>query len=118
MYFGESTQARTAALNLFVAVEAMYLFSCRSLTRSVWRIGLFGNPWLIAGVVSQMLAQLAITYLPAMNTVFQTAPIGPGAWLRIVAIAAGISLVVGFEKWLRTLAFRGSAAVKEHDPVV
>lgn len=36
-----------------------------------------------------------------MNTVFQTAPIGAGAWLRIFAIAAGISLIVGAEKrWL------------------
>ncbi len=29
-----SAEARTAALNLFVVVEAFYLFSCRSLTRS------------------------------------------------------------------------------------
>ncbi len=36
-----------------------------------------------------------------MNTVFQTAPISAGAWLRIFAIATGISLIVGVEKWLR-----------------
>ena len=94
-------EARTAALNLFVVVEAFYLFSCRSLTRSVWRIGFFSNRWLILGVAVQALAQIAITYLPAMNTVFQTAPIGLDVWMRIVAIAAGVSAVVGVEKWLR-----------------
>lgn len=94
-------EARTAAVNLFVTVEAFYLFNCRSLTRTVWRIGIFSNHWLIAGVAVQAVAQLAFTYLPAMNTVFQTAPIGADAWLRIVAIATGISLVVGVEKWLR-----------------
>ncbi|MGB1225572.1 MAG: HAD-IC family P-type ATPase, partial [Mycobacterium sp.] len=45
-------EARTAALNLFVVVEAFYLFSCRSLTRSAWHIGLFTNRWLIVGVVT------------------------------------------------------------------
>jgi len=94
-------EARTAALNLFVVVEAFYLFSCRSLTRSAWRIGLFTNRWLIVGVATQAVAQLAITYLPAMNTVFQTAPLDGGAWLRIFGIALLVSLAVAGEKWLR-----------------
>ena len=97
-------QARTAALNLFVTVEAFYLFSCRSLTHSAWRIGLFGNRWLIIGVAVQALAQLAITYLPAMNSVFQTAPISAEAWVRILGIAAAVSIVVGLHKWWRVRA--------------
>ncbi len=36
-------ESRTAAVNLFVVVEAFYLFSCRSLTGPAWRIGLFSN---------------------------------------------------------------------------
>ncbi|SCG43308.1 cation-transporting P-type ATPase [Micromonospora halophytica] len=95
------TEARTAAMNLFVVVEAFYLFSCRSLTRSAWRIGLFTNRWIILGVTVQAIGQLAITYLPAMNTVFGTAPIGGDAWLRILAIAVAASLVVAVDKRLR-----------------
>jgi cation-transporting P-type ATPase F len=72
-------EARTAALNLFVVVEALYLFSCRSLSRSVWRIGFFTNRWIIVGVLAQALGQTAITYLPAMNVEFATAPIGADA---------------------------------------
>ena len=101
-------EARTAAVNLFVVVEAFYLFSCRSLTQSAWRIGLFSNRWLIAGVAIQAVAQLAFTYLPAMNTLFQTAPISGSAWLRILLLAAAISMLVGIEKglrnWLRSRA--------------
>ena len=94
-------EARTAAMNLFVAVEAFYLFSCRSLTHSAWRIGLFTNPWVTAGVTVQAIGQLAITYLPGMNALFGTAPIGAGVWLRILAIAAAASLVVAVDKRLR-----------------
>ncbi|GAB3473705.1 cation-transporting P-type ATPase [Amycolatopsis cihanbeyliensis] len=94
-------EARTAALNLFVVVEAFYLFSCRSLTRSVWRIGVFSNRWIIVGVTAQALGQLAITYLPAMNAVFDTAPIDAGVWLRILGVAVAASLVVAVDKRLR-----------------
>ncbi|MCF6385779.1 HAD-IC family P-type ATPase [Mycobacterium sp. MBM] len=95
-------EARTAALNLFVVVEAFYLFSCRSLAHSAWRIGLFSNRWLTVGVAAQAVAQLAITYLPAMNTLFQTAPLGADVWLRILGIAIVMSLAVAAEKWLRS----------------
>ncbi|MBW0371507.1 hypothetical protein KXJ81_35160, partial [Ensifer adhaerens] len=49
----------------------------------------------------QAVAQLAVTYLPAMNMVFDTAPIGLGAWLRISAIAVAASVIVGIDKRLR-----------------
>ncbi|MFC4128475.1 HAD-IC family P-type ATPase [Nocardia rhizosphaerae] len=94
-------EARTAAVNLFVLVEVFYLFSCRSLARSAWRLGFFTNRWLIIGVAGQLAGQLAITYVPAMNTVFDTAPIGGDAWLRILLIAAAASLVVAVDKRVR-----------------
>jgi cation-transporting ATPase F len=99
-------QARTAAMNVFVTVEAFYLFSCRSLTQSAWRIGMFTNPWIIVGLAIQAAGQLAITYTPAMNAVFDTTPIGTDVWLRILAIAAATSLIVAAEKRLRTRSRR------------
>ena len=93
--------ARTAAVNLFVAVEAFYLISCRSLTHSAFSVGLLSNRWILGGVVLQALGQLAITYLPAMNAVFATAPIAADAWLRIGAVAVVASLVVAIDKRVR-----------------
>ncbi|GAA3463473.1 cation-transporting P-type ATPase [Saccharothrix longispora] len=95
------TEARTAAMNVFVVVEAFYLFSCRSLTRSAWRIGLFTNRWIVVGGTVQAVGQLAITYLPVMNTIFGTAPIGGDVWLRVLAVAVAASLVVAVDKRLR-----------------
>ena len=94
-------EARTVALNLFVAIEVFYLFSCRSMSYSAWRIGIFSNRWIIVGVATQAVGQLAITYLPAMNTMFGTAPIDAPAWLRIFAIASTTSVVVAIDKRLR-----------------
>jgi cation-transporting ATPase F len=93
-------EARTAAVNLFVMVELFYLFSCRSLTGSAWRAGLFTNRWIAVGVTAQVAGQLALTYLPVMNRLFQTAPITGGAWLRILILALATSLIVAADKRL------------------
>ena len=42
-------EARTVAVNVFVVVEAFYLFNCRSLTRSCIAVGVFSNPWVWVG---------------------------------------------------------------------
>jgi cation-transporting ATPase F len=99
--------SRTAAVNVFVMVEAFYLFSCRSLIRPGWRTGLLTNPWLLLGVVVQAVLQLALTYVPAMNTLFHTAPIGWETWLRILGVAAVVAAVVAVDK---RLAARAAAA--------
>jgi cation-transporting ATPase F len=99
---GASLEAsRTAAMNVFVVVMAFYLFSCRSLTEPVRRVGVLSNPWLLGGVALQAVGQLAITYLGVMNDLFGTAPIGWEAWLRILAVAVLTSMVVAVDKrWL------------------
>ena len=94
-------EARTAALNLFVAVEVFYLFSCRSLTGSAWRVGVLSNRWIIGGITFQAIGQLAVTYLSVMNDAFHTAPISGSVWLRILAIAIAASLVVAIDKRVR-----------------
>ncbi|WP_285185904.1 cation transporting ATPase C-terminal domain-containing protein [Rhodococcus sp. MEB041] len=63
---------------------------------------LITNRWIIVGVSVQIVGQLALTCTPFMNTMFGTAPIGLGAWGRIVAFAAAITVVVARDKRMRT----------------
>ena len=94
-------EARTIVINVIVFVESFYLFNCRSLTRSVWSVGFFANPLLLGGVAATIAAQLFFTYAPVMNRLFHTAPIDLEAWLRIVAVSAAASAIVGIEKAIR-----------------
>ncbi len=106
--------ARTAVVNVIVLVEVAYLFSCRSLHRSVFAIGWFSNPWALLGAVAMVGAQLLFTYAPVMNRLFRTAPIAADSWLRIVGVAAAALAVVELEKWLRGTRRR---SVRESQPV-
>jgi cation-transporting ATPase F len=70
----------------------------------VWRIGLVSNRWILGGVAVQAAGQIALTYLPAMNELFDTAPIPAEAWLRILAVALVASVVVAVDKRVRHAA--------------
>ncbi|WP_137887235.1 HAD-IC family P-type ATPase [Pseudomonas sp. 2FE] len=103
LYRGQSVaEARTIAANVFVLVEIFYLFNCRSLTRPFWSMGWFSNPWVWVGSVAMLVLQLAFTYMPAFNRVFQTAPIGIQEWWAMGAFAATCALIVEAEKYWRS----------------
>jgi magnesium-transporting ATPase (P-type) len=101
-------EARTIVVNTIVMVEVFYLFNCRSLTRSMFTIGPFSNPWVLGGVAAMIAAQLLFTYAPFMNQLFQSAPIGAEAWLHIFAVATIAYVVVGLEKLIRLRLAGGS----------
>ncbi len=105
--------ARTAVINVIVAVETAYLFSCRSLHHSMFTIGWFTNRWAVAGTLAMLCAQLLFTYAPVMNTLFHTAPISAGSWLRIAGVAVLAGAVVELEKWLRYGGHRGDHAAPD-----
>jgi Ca2+-transporting ATPase len=94
-------EARTGAVAVFVLGELFYLFNCRSLTRSMFTLGVFSNPWLWLGIIVMLTLQLLFTYLPFLNRLFDTAPLAPGAWAGILTIGLAIYLLVELEKRIR-----------------
>jgi Ca2+-transporting ATPase len=99
--------ARTAVINVLVLVEAAYLFNCRSLNHSLFRIGWLTNRWVLTGTASMILVQLFFTYAPVINRLFHTAPLDAAAWLRIAGVTMVAFVAVEIEKWLRYGRGRG-----------
>jgi Ca2+-transporting ATPase len=93
--------ARTVAVNAVVTIVSFYLLNCRSLTQSFFRIGVFSNPWVIGGILLMILLQLLFTYIPFMNTLLSSAPIGLESWGRILAMGVISFAVVEIDKWVR-----------------
>jgi cation-transporting P-type ATPase F len=91
-------QARTVAVNVIIFGELFYLFNCRSLTRSMFAIGIFSNKWIIAGVSGMIILQVLFTYMPFMNRFFQSAPISIYSWMKILAAGFAVYLIVGIQK--------------------
>ncbi|SKA72190.1 potassium and/or sodium efflux P-type ATPase [Paucidesulfovibrio gracilis DSM 16080] len=91
-------KARTMAVNVFIVVEAFYLFNARSFRRSPFALGLRTNPWVPLGVGVMLLFQLAYTYAPIMNTLFSSAPIGWLDWAKIAFCGAVAFTLVELDK--------------------
>jgi len=106
-------QAQTVAANVIVIGELFYLFNCRSLTRSMFRIGLFSNPAAVAGALVMLGLQILFTHTSAMNRLFHTSPIGWEAWLAIAGCGLVIYVLVECEKCLVGYTLQGEAFQRE-----
>ena len=93
-------QARTVAVAVIVVAELFYLFNCRSLRVSPFRIGFLGNRWALGGAALMIAAQAFFTYAPVMNRFFSSAPVGAASWLRVGAVGLAVFLAVEAEKAL------------------
>lgn len=98
-------EARTVASGMLVAGELFFLFNCRSLTRSMFSIGLFSNKLLLVGVFLMIILQLAFTYAPFMNKFFHSAPLSLESWGRILFAGFVIYVLAGIEKWASVKIF-------------
>ncbi len=98
---GTLEEARTVAVNVFVMVELFYLFNCRSLEHSMFRLGIFSNPWVTWGILTTIVLQLLFTYAPSMNVLFHTTPLNWETWIPIVGVGVASSVIVEVEKWIR-----------------
>lgn len=98
---GDVETARTMVVNMLVVAEVFYLFNVRYLhMRSLtWR-GAMGTPAVLAAVSAVVVAQIAFTYLPVMNSLFQSRPLALRDGALIVAIGFLLMLALEGEKLL------------------
>jgi magnesium-transporting ATPase (P-type) len=92
-------ESQTVTVTTIIVFQALYLLNCRSLTESVWRIGLFSNPWVYFGIAGTLALQLAFVYVPSLNRLFHTHPLDATDWIAPVVVALAGFLVISLEKW-------------------
>jgi len=90
-------RARTVAFCTLVLLQMFYVFSMRSERKTLWSMGIVSNMKLVYAVTISIVLQLMVVYLPPLNTVFRTSPIGIEEWLIILPIA--LSAFVVSELW-------------------
>lgn len=102
--------ARTMVVNTIVAMEVFYLFSVRFVHGSslTWA-GLLGTPAVLIGVGTVTVAQVAFTYLPPLQLLFDTRPVPLPDGLVIVSVGLCLLLAVEAEKRLAAAAAKRSA---------
>jgi magnesium-transporting ATPase (P-type) len=103
--------ARTMALNTLVVMEIFHLFFIRNIygTSLTWKL-VRGTRTVWATVATVTIAQFAITYLPPLQPIFETAPVPFLDGVIIVSIGVVLLLIIETEKQIR-LRLRDSANI-------
>ncbi len=87
--------ARTAAFTNMVFLQLFHSFIVRSERESVFKVGFFSNKYLVLGTTISLLLQLAVVYLPQLQTLFHTTPLS--VFELVIVVLASSSLLFSTE---------------------
>lgn len=96
------SEAQSACVTTLVFFQIFYLLNCRSLRHSVLSMGIFSNPTIFVGIGSLLLLQCCFLYLPPLQSLFKTAPLGWSEWSHAMVVGALVLPVISIEKWIRS----------------
>jgi P-type Ca2+ transporter type 2C len=101
---GSLSSARNAAFFVLVTAELLRSFGARSMTKTIWEIGVLSNMRLCLIVAASFALQLAISQSPFLEPIFNTEPISLAKCLSGVALAMIPALVLQAIKLFRRRA--------------
>ena len=101
--------AQTTAVTGAVLLQAVYLLTCRSLTRPNRDLGRWSNPSIYVGIAVVLALQALFVYAPFTHTVFGSAALGPRELAWAAAAALLILPVTWFEERWRVARARSAA---------
>lgn len=91
--------ARTVAVNIFVFIEIFYLFTCKNLEKSTFKINPFDNRYLLYGVFLMIILQILFTNSSLFNSAFGTTSLSLYSWGFIVLVSFFIIFIVEILKY-------------------
>lgn len=97
-----ASHARTLVFTQIVLFELLFAFVCKEEKTPTFK-SLFANKSLIGAVSISFLLQLAMIYLPFMQTIFKTVPLTAAEWAFVAVAASTAFLVPGTTNLLRKI---------------
>jgi magnesium-transporting ATPase (P-type) len=77
--------ATTMTLAGVVATQVGAVLACRTNRASLFHIGFFGNRLVLIGIAVELLLLALIVYVPVLQEIFHTAPLGLAEWSYVFA---------------------------------
>jgi Ca2+-transporting ATPase len=91
--------AETMAFVTLSVSELLRAYTARSEYYPLLKIGVFKNKWMNYGVVSSLVMILIVVYVPFLNQIFGTLPLGVAQWLEILPLLIFPSLAAEMTKF-------------------
>jgi P-type Ca2+ transporter type 2C len=91
-------KARTVAFTTLSLLQMAHVLNCRSLDKSIFKLGVFSNRYLTLAILSTIVLQGLVIYVPFLQFAFRTVPLNIADWLMISAVALSPILAVEARK--------------------
>jgi len=79
--------------------ELLRAFTARSERYPLYKIGVFSNPTMNWAVFSSVVLLLAVIYIPPLNPIFDTVPLGWAQWRLMLPLLFLPAVVAEITKW-------------------
>jgi magnesium-transporting ATPase (P-type) len=86
-------QATTMSLASIIFCQIGMVLNCRTNSQSIFKVGILSNKKILLGIVIEILLICGIIYLPFLQGIFNTAPIGLYEWLFLIFLPVPILLL-------------------------
>jgi Ca2+-transporting ATPase len=97
---GNLTHWQTMVFTTLVTSQLFQALALRSETESLFRLGVFTNPYMISTVAATLIVQLLAIYLPVLNAMLNTVPLALTDLLVCLALGFFVLPAVELQKWL------------------
>ena len=91
VYFVEDEgieRARTASFIVLACSQLFHSFNCRSAQESIFSLGFLTNSKLVYATLLSFALQMSVVYIPFLQTVFKTQPLGWFDWIMVLVISS------------------------------
>jgi len=95
---GGVDRARVIAFSTTIFAQNVHAFNVRSNRFSLFQIGVFTNRWLVAAFAVVAVSELAVIYLPFLQPIFKTMPLGWQDWVVVIVLGVMPLVIVEIVK--------------------
>jgi Ca2+-transporting ATPase len=107
VYFVEKEgieRAMTASFIVLACSQLFHAFNCRSTHESIFSLGFFTNAKLVYATLISFVLQMSVVYVPFLQVVFKTKPLGWFDWAMVLTISSFPLLAMELIKLVKRMA--------------
>ncbi|MDE3235506.1 MAG: cation-translocating P-type ATPase [Bacteroidota bacterium] len=89
---------QTILFNVLCLGQLGHVMAIRSEKESVFKLGLFSNPVMLAAILITIILQISVTYIPLLQIIFKTQTLSVKEMLLTIGASSLVFIAVEFEK--------------------
>lgn len=92
---------QTMVFTVLCLTQLGHVLAIRSERESLFKIGLFSNPYLLSAILFSFISQMATVYIPFLNPIFKTEPLTLKELIITLLLSSTVFFAVEIEKYVR-----------------